>query len=168
MRCPACQSETDPDSMACFNCGLAFSPPVKRGTVIAGRYEILDPIGRGGMGTVYRARDRVLSDKVAIKVLRSELSRRPEMIRRFRSEMALARKVRHPNVCRIYAAGEEEGRLYLSMELIEGLDLRTILRERKTGLAPEQAFEYGMELARGLQALHDGGIVHRDVKAPNV
>lgn len=168
MRCPACQSDTDPDSMACFNCGLAFSPPVKRGTVIAGRYEILDPIGRGGMGTVYRARDRVLGDKVAIKVLRPELSRRPEMIRRFRSEMAMARKVRHPNVCRIYAAGEEEGRLYLAMELINGTDLRTVLRQRKSGLPPEQAFEYAVELAGGLQALHDAGIVHRDVKATNI
>jgi serine/threonine protein kinase len=168
MRCPACQTETDPDSMACFNCGLAFSPPVKRGTVIAGRYEILDSIGRGGLGTVYRARDRVLGDKVAIKVLRSELSRRPEMIRRFRSEMAMARKVRHPNVCRIYAAGEEAGRLYLAMELIDGTDLRTVLRQRKSGLPPEQAFEYAVELAGGLQALHDAGIVHRDVKAPNI
>jgi serine/threonine protein kinase len=168
MRCPACQTENDPDSPACFNCGLAFSPPVKRGTVIAGRYEILDPIGRGGMGTVYRARDRVLGDKVAVKVLKSELSRRPEMIRRFRSEMAMARKVRHPNVCRIYAAGEEAGRLYLTMELIDGTDLRTILRQRKSGLAPEQAFEYAVELAGALQALHDAGIVHRDVKAPNI
>src|SRR5258706_3485746 len=168
MRCPACQSETDPDSMACFNCGLAFSPPVKRGTVIAGRYEILDPIGRGGMGTVYRARDRVLSDKVAIKLLRSGVSGRRDMIRRFRSEMAMARKVRHPNVCRIYAAGEEEGRLYLVMELINGTDLRTVLRQRKSGLPPEQAFEYAVELAGGLQALHDAGILHRDGKAPNI
>lgn len=168
MRCPACQTENDPDRLACFTCGLAFSPPVKKGTVIAGRYEILDPVGRGGMGTVYRARDRVLGDKVAVKVMKAELSRRPEMIRRFGSEMALARKVRHPNVCRIYAAGEEGGRLYLAMELVEGTDLRTILRRRKGGLDPEQAFAYGMELADGLQALHDAGIVHRDVKAPNV
>ena len=168
MRCPACQTENDPDGLACFNCGLVFSPPVTRGTVIAGRYEILDPIGRGGMGTVYRARDRVLGDRVAVKVLRAELSRRPEMIRRFRSEMAMARKVRHPNVCHIYAAGEEAGRLYLAMELIDGTDLRTVLRQRKSGLGPEQAFEYGVELAGGLQALHDAGIVHRDVKAPNV
>jgi serine/threonine protein kinase len=168
MRCPACQTENDPDGVACFSCGLVFSPPVTRGTVIAGRYELLDPIGRGGMGTVYRARDRVLGDKVAVKVLRAEISRRPEMIRRFHSEMAMARKVRHPNLCRIYAAGEEAGRLYLAMELIDGTDLRTVLRQRKSGLPPEQAFEYGMELAGGLQALHDAGIVHRDVKAPNV
>jgi serine/threonine protein kinase len=168
MQCAACQTENDPEALACFNCGLPFAPAVKRGSLFAGRYEILDPIGRGGMGTVYRARDRVLGDKVAVKVLKPELSRRPEMIRRFRSEMAMARKVRHPNVCRIYAAGEEAGRLYLAMELIDGTDLKTVLRQRKSGLAPEQAFEYAIELAGGLQALHDAGIVHRDVKAPNI
>jgi len=168
MRCPACQSENDPDSVACFTCGVPFAAPVGKGTVVGGRYEILDPIGRGGMGTVYRARDRVLGDKVAVKVLTAELSRRPEMIRRFDSEMALARKVRHPNVCRVFSAGEVEGRLYVAMELVPGTDLRTILRERGGGLPPEQAFEYGVELAGGLQALHDAGLVHRDVKAPNV
>ena len=120
------------------------------------------------MGTVYRARDKVLGDKVAVKVLRPDLSRRPEMIRRFRSEMALARKVRHPNVCRIYAAGEEQGRLYLAMELLEGKDLKTLLRATRQGLGPEQAFECAMQIASGLQALHDVGIVHRDVKPANV
>ena len=90
------------------------------------------------------------------------------MIRRFRTEMGLAKKVRHPNVCRIYAAGEDEGRLYLAMELIEGTDLRSLLRMRKEGLPPEQAFELAVQLAGGLQALHDAGIVHRDVKAANV
>lgn len=168
MQCAACQTENDPEALACFNCGLPFAPAVKRGSLFAGRYEILDPIGRGGMGTVYRARDRVLGDKVAVKVLKPELSRRPEMIRRFRAEMAMARKVRHPNVCRIYAAGEEAGRLYLAMELIDGTDLKSVLRQRKSGLAPEQAFEYAVELAGGLQALHDAGIVHRDVKATNI
>src|SRR5215510_7204243 len=102
MFCPACYTENDPDALACFSCGQTLSPPIKRGTVLNGRYEIVELIGRGGMGTVYRARDKVLGDRVAVKVLRADLSRRPEMIRRFRSEMALARKVRHPNVCRIY------------------------------------------------------------------
>jgi serine/threonine protein kinase len=168
MQCPACQTDNDPGSLVCFTCGLAFSPPVKKGTVIGGRYEILDPIGRGGMGTVYRARDRVLGDRVAVKVLKSELSRRPEMIRRFKTEMGLARKVRHPNVCHIYAAGEDEGRLYLAMELIQGTDLRSLLRERGRGLPPEQAFDVAVQLASGLQALHDAGIVHRDLKGTNV
>ena len=136
--------------------------------MIGGRYEMLDPIGRGGMGTVYRARDRVLGDKVAVKVMKAELGRRPEMVRRFRSEMALAKKVRHPNVCRVYAAGSDQGRLYLAMELVEGTDLKTVIRQGKDGLPVEQAFELAVELAGGLQAVHDAGIVHRDVKAPNV
>ncbi len=168
MFCPACYTENDPDALACFSCGQTLSPPIKRGTVLAGRYEIVELIGRGGMGTVYRARDKVLGDKVAVKVLRADLSRRPEMIRRFRSEMSLARKVRHPNVCRIYVAGEEHGRLYLAMELLEGSDLKTLLRNARQGLAPESAFECALQIASGLQALHDVGIVHRDVKPPNV
>jgi serine/threonine protein kinase len=168
MFCPACYTENDPDALACFSCGQTLSPPIKRGTVLSGRYEIVDLIGRGGMGTVYRARDKVLGDRVAVKVLRADLSRRPEMIRRFRSEMALARKVRHPNVCRIYVAGEQHGRLFLAMELLEGKDLKTLLRNSRGGLAPESAFECALQIANGLQALHDVGIVHRDVKPPNV
>jgi serine/threonine-protein kinase len=168
MFCPACYTENDPDALACFSCGQTLSPPVKRGTVLSGRYEIVDLIGRGGMGTVYRARDKVLGDKVAVKVLRADLSRRPEMIRRFRSEMSLARKVRHPNVCRIYLAGEEHGRLYLAMEFLEGSDLKSLMRHSRQGLPAESAFEIALQIASGLQALHDAGIVHRDVKPPNV
>jgi serine/threonine protein kinase len=168
MFCPACYTENDPDALACFSCGQTLSPPIKRGTVLSGRYEIVDLIGRGGMGTVYRARDKVLGDKVAVKVLRPDLSRRPEMIRRFRSEMSLARKVRHPNVCRIYVAGEEHGRLFLAMELLEGSDMKTLLRNSRQGLAAESAFECALQIASGLQALHDVGIVHRDVKPSNV
>jgi serine/threonine protein kinase len=168
MFCPACYTENDPDALACFSCGQTLSPPIKRGTVLSGRYEIVDLIGRGGMGTVYRARDKVLGDRVAVKVLRADLSRRPEMIRRFRSEMALARKVRHPNVCRIYVAGEQHGRLFLAMELLEGKDMKTLLRNSRGGLPPESAFECALQIANGLQALHDVGIVHRDVKPPNV
>jgi serine/threonine protein kinase len=168
MMCPACLTENDPDAQVCFSCGHALTPPIRRGSLMAGRYEILDLLGRGGMGTVYRARDRVLGDKVAVKVLRSDLSHRPEMIRRFGSEMGVARTVRHPNVCRIYAAGEEQGRLYLSMELLEGSDLKTLLRTAKHGLEPEHAFELSLQVASGLAALHEAGIVHRDVKPPNV
>src|SRR5262245_7153733 len=104
MMCPACLTENDPDAPRGSSCGPALTPPIRRGSLMAGRYEILDLLGRGGMGTVYRARDRVLGDKVAVKVLRSDLSHRPDMIRRFGSEMGVARTVRHPNVCRIYAA----------------------------------------------------------------
>ncbi len=100
MRCPACQSENEVGAESCFTCGQILSALIKRGSVIASRYEVVSPISKGGMGTVYLARDRVLSEKVAVKVLRPEVSRHPEMIRRFSAEMVLARKVRPPNVCR--------------------------------------------------------------------
>ncbi len=118
------------------------------------------------MGTVYRARDRVLGDKVALKVMRGDLSSKPEMIRRFGAEMGLVRKVRHPNVCRIFGSGDDGGRLWLCMELVEGQDLRAVLRRQP--LDPEQVFEWGAQIANGLQALHEVGLVHRDVKALNV
>jgi hypothetical protein len=167
MRCPSCRSENEPGAESCFTCGQILAALIKRGSLIASRYEVVSPIGKGGMGTVYLARDRVLSEKVAVKVLRPDLSRRPEMIRRFSSEMVLARKVRHPNVCRIYGAGEEEGLLYVCMELVNGVTLRALLHEKR-GLPPEQAFDLALQLASGLQALHDAGLVHRDVKALNV
>jgi hypothetical protein len=167
MRCPSCRSENEPGAESCFTCGHVLAALIKRGSLIASRYEVVSPIGKGGMGTVYLARDRVLSEKVAVKVLRPDLSRRPEMILRFSAEMVLARKVRHPNVCRIFATGEEEGRLYVCMELVNGVTLKALLHEKK-GLPPEQAFDLALQLASGLQALHDAGLVHRDVKALNV
>jgi serine/threonine protein kinase len=166
MTCPTCNALNEPGADVCFTCGHVVAPPVTKGTVFSGRYEVLSPIGRGGMGTVYRARDRVLGAKVALKVMRGDLSSQPEMIRRFGSEMALVKKVRHPNVCRIFASGDDGGRLWLCMELVEGQDLRGVLRRQP--LEPEQVFEWGAQIANGLQALHEVGLVHRDVKALNV
>jgi serine/threonine protein kinase len=166
MTCPTCNAPNEPGTEVCFICGRVMAPPVMKGTVFGGRYEVLSPIGRGGMGTVYRARDRVLGDKVALKVMRGDLSGQPEMIRRFGSEMALVRKVRHPNVCRIFGSGNDGGRLWLAMELVEGEHLRAVLRRQP--LEPEQVFEWGAQVANGLQAMHEVGLVHRDVKALNV
>jgi serine/threonine protein kinase len=166
MTCPACNATNEPGADVCFTCGHVIAPPVTKGTTFGGRYEVLSPIGKGGMGTVYRARDRVLGDKVALKVMRGDLSSKPEMIRRFGAEMGLVRKVRHPNVCRIFASGDDGGRLWLCMELVEGQDLRAVLRRQP--LDPEQVFEWGAQIANGLQALHEVGLVHRDVKALNV
>jgi serine/threonine protein kinase len=166
MTCPACNAVNEPGAEVCFTCGHVVAAPITKGTVFGGRYEVLSLIGRGGMGAVYRARDRVLGDKVALKVMRTDLSSKPEMIRRFGSEMALVRKVRHPNVCRIFGSGQENGRLWLCMELVEGEELRTLLRRQR--IEAEQAFEWGAQVANGLQALHEVGLVHRDVKALNV
>jgi serine/threonine-protein kinase len=129
MLCPACQAQNDEDAEACFTCGKALFA-LTHGILLASRYEILRPLGRGGMGRVYKAHDRVLDENAAIKVLRSELTREPEMARRFRSEIKLARKVSHRYVCRIHEYGEEGPLSYISMEYIEGINLKDFLHER--------------------------------------
>lgn len=168
MRCPSCHAENDEHAETCFTCGQSLTAVIKRGSVIGSRYEILNPLGKGGMGVVYKAHDRVLEEEIAIKVLRSDVARSPEMGRRFRSEIRLARKVTHRNVCRIHEYGEDQGVRYISMELIEGVDLKQVIRERKGGLPPREAFEVSIQIAKGLQAIHDVGIIHRDLKTANI
>lgn len=167
MICPSCQAENEAAASNCFTCGLALTAVIRMGSIVASRYEVQGVLGKGGMGTVYRARDRLIGGPVAVKVLRVEVSRKPDMIRRFRSEMALAQKVRHPNVCRIHGSGEEGGLLYTAMELVEGQDLKKRILS-SGGFTPEYGYDLSIQLAEGLQALHEAGIVHRDVKATNV
>ena len=167
MLCPACQAPNDDMADACFTCGRAFGA-LTRGTVIAGRYEVLSPLGKGGMGMVYKAQDRMLDEAVALKVLRSEFAHTAEMKKRFRREIKLARKVSHRNVCRIYEYGEDQGVRYISMEFVEGTDLRQLMDERGGVLAAEEACDVAVEIAEGLQAIHDVGIIHRDLKTTNI
>src|SRR5881396_271555 len=145
--CPSCQSENDDAAEVCFNCRAVLTA-VTRGTLIDGRYRILAPLGRGGMGAVYRARDEVLDDEVALKILRPEVAGTTEMAARFRSEIKLARKVSHWNVCRIHEYGEEGGLQYISMELIAGATLKD--RLRGGALPPDQAFDVAIQIAEGL------------------
>ncbi len=170
MSCPGCGASVEDDATECFACGRSFVTPARtivRGTLIADRYEVLERLGKGGMGAVFRARDRVLEEEVAIKVLRDEVAPSSEMARRFRSEIRLARKVTHRNVCRIHEYGEDQGRGYISMELVAGTDLKRLIRE--SGALPwEQAFDLALQVAEGLAAIHEVGIVHRDLKPPNV
>src|SRR5262245_49504063 len=119
------------------------------------------------MGTVYRARDRVLDEEVALKVLRSDLGGVGEMETRFRAEIKLARTVSHPNVCRIHEYGEDGSLRYISMELVEGENLRE--RVRRTGPLPaDEATRIAVDIARGLEAIHEAGVVHRDLSPFNV
>ena len=136
MKCPSCQAECPEQAEACFTCGKALFA-LSQGTLLGGRYEIVRPVGQGGMSRVYQAHDRVLGEAVAIKVLRAELAWEPEMRQRFLHEIRLARRVSHPNVCRIHEYGEDGPRRYISMELVEGVNLRDVLRHR--GLSTEEA-----------------------------
>jgi serine/threonine-protein kinase len=169
MKCPTCDHDAPDSADSCFNCGHAFRAQVtlKRGSMVAGRYEVLAPLGQGGMGTVYKARDHTLEETVALKVLRSDVRNDRDMERRFRTEIRLARRVRHRNVCGIHEYGEEGGLRYIAMEYIEGTDLRRVVTE-KGPLPPDQAFEACIRVAEGLQAIHEAGIIHRDLKTANL
>ncbi|HSD29806.1 MAG TPA: protein kinase [Vicinamibacteria bacterium] len=138
------------------------------GVVFASRYEILGPLGRGGMGMVYKAFDRELGETVAIKVLRPDVARESGRIeQRFRSEIRLARRVRHRNVCSVYGDGVDRGLLYICMELVEGDNLARAAREG-SGLAPDEAWSAVLQVADGLSAIHEVGVVHRDLKTANL
>jgi len=123
--------------------------------------------GRGGMAVVYRATDLTLERPVALKLVAPALARDPVYRARFEAECRLAAAIDHPNVVPVYRAGEEHGRLYLTMRFVDGSDLRTIL-EREGRLPPARAVGIVGQVAEGLQAAHDRGVVHRDVKPGNV
>ena len=166
MQCPACGAENDEPAEVCFHC-RALLTAVTRGAVLGGRYEILSPLGRGGMGAVYRARDRVLEEDVAVKVLRADVAGTEERARRFRSEIKLARRVSHWNVCRIHEYGEDGPLRFISMELVEGETLKDLLR-RRGALPTAEAFAVAIQVAEGLSAVHQAGVVHRDLKSANI
>jgi serine/threonine protein kinase len=167
MICPSCKSPNDDSAEACFTCGRALSA-LTQGSVIAGRYEVLSVLGKGGMGMVYKAHDRMLDETVAIKALRSEFANTPEMLKRFKHEIKLARKVSHRNVCRIHEIGEDGGVRYISMEYVEGTDIKQLARDRGGFLEADEAFDVAEQAADGLQAIHDVGIIHRDLKTSNI
>lgn len=137
------------------------------GTILAGRYRIVGLLGRGGMGEVYRADDIKLNQPVALKFLPESLSNDGAALARFHREVRVARQVSHRNVCRVYDIGELEHQHYLSMELIKGEELSSLLK-RIGRLPPDKAVEIARQLCAGLAAAHDTGVLHRDLKPSNV
>jgi tetratricopeptide (TPR) repeat protein len=137
------------------------------GTVLADRYEILQLLGRGGMGAVYKARDTELDRIVALKLIRPELARNPEILRRFKQELILARQVTHKNVIRIFDLGQSGGIKFITMDFVEGQDLRVLLLERGK-FPPEQAARVMLQICHALEAAHSEGVIHRDLKPQNI
>jgi serine/threonine protein kinase len=136
------------------------------GTTRIGPYEILSPIGSGGMGEVYKARDPRLGREVAIKILPASYAASDERLARFEQEARAAGQLNHPNVVAVYDIGTYEGAPFVVTELLEGETLRDKLRAGP--LAPRKALEYAAQIARGLSAAHDKGIIHRDIKPDNL
>ena len=140
---------------------------LSNGQKISGRYEIIKSIGEGGMANVYLANDTILDRKVAIKVLRGDLSNDEKFIRRFQREALSVSNLSHPNIVEVYDVGEEEGQHYIVMEYIEGKTLKQLLQKRGT-LTLTEVIDIMCQLTEGLSHAHDAYIIHRDIKPQNI
>ena len=145
----------------------AFAGP-RVGTLFASRYDVTALLGKGGMGTVYRAIDRELDDEVALKVLLPDaFDEGSGATQTLKQEIRLARKITHRNVVRTHDLGEAEGVRFLTMEYVPGTTLRDIL-DRRGVVALAPGLQIAKQVCRGLAAVHEAGIVHRDIKPPNI
>ena len=155
IKCPNCNTENPEDSIYCGKCATSLSSeeyaqvsftktlltPVEdlaKGTLFANRYEIIEELGKGGMGKVYKALDNEINEDVAIKLLKPEIAGDEKIIERFRNELKIARKITHENVCRTYDIGREEATPYITMEFVKGEDLKSLIK-KKESLQKEEA-----------------------------
>ena len=184
MKCPKCETVNPADSKFCKECATALPSPAKpqisvtrtielpadelaRGTLFAGRYEIIEELGAGGMGRVYRAFDKKIDEEVALKLLKPAIAADKRIVERFRNELKIARKIRHANVCGMFDLGEEGETLFISMEYVRGEDLSSLIR-RTEKLTAGKAVLIARQVAEGLGEAHKLGVVHRDLKPGNI
>jgi serine/threonine protein kinase len=183
MKCSKCQFDNPDATNFCGKCGVPLTanarmadsltktlatplPVIAKDKLIAGKYRIIEEVGAGGMGVVYKAEDLKLKRSVALKFLPPHLMDSPELKERFLIEAQAAAALSHPNICVIHEVGESEGRPYIAMEYVEGETLRD--KVRKGPLKPEEAVDIISQVAAGLAEAHGKGIVHRDVKSANI
>jgi len=138
-----------------------------RGTLFAGRYEIIEELGTGGMGKVYRAFDRRIKEELAIKVLKPEIATDKRAVERFSNELKFARQITHPNVCRMHDLHEERNTLFVTMEYVRGEDLKSLIRRTKQ-ITAATAVCIAKEICAGLTEAHKLGLIHRDLKPQNI
>jgi len=179
--CPKCQHENPDDTAFCGQCGAALkadegfsktktfvssSETLQKGKLLSGRYTIIEELGRGGMGVVYKAEDTKLKRMVALKFLPPELTHIPEVKARFMREAQSAAALDHPNICTVHEFDEAEEKPFISMAYIEGQSLKDKIESGPLEL--EKALNIAVQVAEGLQEAHKKGIVHRDIKSGNI
>jgi serine/threonine protein kinase/tetratricopeptide (TPR) repeat protein len=184
--CPKCHSENPETKQFCADCGTRLPSPqaqaippgatktvqapvqeLTTGTAFAGRYQVIEELGKGGMGRVYKVFDAKIKEKVALKLIKPEIAVDREALDRFGNELKFARRIVHRNICRMFDLGEAEGTHFITMEYVSGENLKTVIR--MTGsLAVGTVLSIGKQVADGLAEAHGLGIVHRDLKPQNI
>jgi serine/threonine protein kinase/Tfp pilus assembly protein PilF len=184
MKCPKCNSDNPDTQQFCGECGTQLTKleelapsftktleipreELTTGYTFAGRYQIIDELGKGGMGKVYRVLDKKLNEEVALKLIKPEISSDKKTIERFSNELKLSRKIVQKNIARMFDLNEEKGTHYITMEYVRGEDLKRLIR--KIGqLGVGQAIPIAKQICEGLEEAHRLGVVHRDLKPQNV
>ncbi len=182
VKCPKCQFENTSDSKFCKECGTQVPSPkdievtatieapkeeLTTGSTFAGRYQIIEELGKGGMGKVYKVLDKETNEKIALKLIKPEIASDKNTVERFRNELTTARKIVQKNVCRMYDLNKEKGNYYITMEFISGQDLKGLIRQ--TGqLTVGKAVSIAKQICDGLAEAHSLGVVHRDLKPSNI
>ncbi len=184
MKCPKCQTVNPDNSRFCNHCATPLPPSedisaihtktlqvpvveVSRGTIFAKRYEFIEELGKGGMGSVHKVFDNKIKEEVALKLLNPDIASDERTIARFSNELKFARKIIHKNVCRMFDLNEEEGMHYITMEYVPGEDLKSMLRMTKQ-LSVGTAIRVVKQVCEGLVEAHKHGVVHRDLKPGNI
>jgi len=179
--CYKCQHENPEDTLYCSKCGgplkaeegvsltktlITPKESLQKGSTVAGRYQLIEELGRGGMGVVYKAEDTKLKRTVALKFLPPELTHIPDVKDRFMREAQAAAALDHPNICTVYEFDEAEAKTFISMAYVEGQSLRKKIESGPLEL--DEALRIATQVAEGLQMAHKKGVVHRDIKSGNI
>jgi len=182
IKCLKCHFENPDTVHFCGECGTQLiskeeipvtetletpTEELTRGTTFANRYEIIEELGKGGMGKVYRVEDKKIKEEVALKLIKPEIASDKKTIERFSNELKMARKIAHRNVCKMYDLGEEKGSHYITMEYVPGQDLKGLIRQTEQLIAGK-SISIAKQICEGLSEAHRLGVIHRDLKPSNI